>query len=81
MIIVPPVFKLDGTNVDEWYEKVEKNAFNIVENYLNGTDMLSLDYTPLPSQTADPSRYQDGEHYCDTCDRVFIGNGRKFSIT
>lgn len=70
---VPPVFQLDTTDLDKWQENVEQKAYHIVENYLHGKDMFTLDYSPIANQEPDLTRYEHGEYYCDICERLFIG--------
>ncbi|XP_065213375.1 tRNA dimethylallyltransferase [Planococcus citri] len=70
---VPPIFRLDGTDLDKWHDEVEAKAFNIVENYLNGNDIRSMNHTPIPCEAADPRRFEDGTYHCETCDRMFVG--------
>lgn len=71
---VPPIFKLDCSDLEQWNEKVKNIAFDIVDAYLLGEDLRNLKHAPVEIEEPDPSRFEDGKFTCDICDRIFIGN-------
>lgn len=71
---MPPLFELDCSNLEQWNEKLENIAFDIVDAYLRGEDLNKLKYAPVEIEEPDASRFEDGKFTCDICQRVFIGN-------
>ncbi|XKL62991.1 hypothetical protein PGB90_005355 [Kerria lacca] len=70
---VPPIFKLDCSNMEKWKENVEFTALSIVKDYIDGNDLYTLTYLPMDREEPHPNRFQDGEYYCDICQRIFVG--------
>lgn len=66
---MPPLYAVDGTDLDKWDLLVRDVASSVVDARLSGSpsplDPLAGD-TPLPA---------DHEPFtCDTCNRLFIGS-------
>lgn len=72
---LPPIFKLTTSIDDEkWNEQVRDPALKIVDSLLGhrdlSDDLVSLRQEP---QTMELSN-NPGKHYCESCDRLFIGS-------
>ncbi|XP_053982147.1 tRNA dimethylallyltransferase isoform X2 [Hylaeus volcanicus] len=70
----PPVYSLDCTNLDNWNSSVLEPAVAIIDAVLRREQPTQK---PL-NGTADTEKVTDSSneerHYCDVCERVFIGD-------
>lgn len=74
---LPIVFKLEtSTNDADWDSNVMQPAFKIVDSYLNGQSLTEdmLHYAVGDVKKPDIGFYKPGIHYCDVCDKTFIGS-------
>ncbi|KAL1450976.1 hypothetical protein WDU94_003278 [Cyamophila willieti] len=69
--VVPPVFSLNCTDLNQWSESVSSPAHHIVDSYLNNKTPTEIE--PLPVEYSDPAYYKAGTFRCDVCNRVFVG--------
>lgn len=69
---VPPVYSLNTTNVEQWHENVGLPGQEILQSYLDGSLCL---HEALPKRKTNARSLSDSEsHFCEPCQRVFIGN-------
>ncbi|XP_075224672.1 tRNA dimethylallyltransferase [Lycorma delicatula] len=72
---VPPVYNLDTTDVEHWDDLVLEPAMDVIINTMEGKKSTKL--KPLQQEkilTVDElTAMRTGEYYCDTCNRLFIG--------
>ncbi|XP_043594693.1 tRNA dimethylallyltransferase isoform X2 [Bombus pyrosoma] len=71
---VPPIYTLDCTDLDQWNSCVYEPAVAIIEAVLRGEKPTQK---PL-NETVENEKFTDSSneerHYCDICDRIFIGH-------
>ncbi|XP_054288849.1 tRNA dimethylallyltransferase-like [Macrosteles quadrilineatus] len=65
---VPPLYTLDGSNLDHWDSEVKEKAFSIVTSILDGS---SCPVSPEPIEK--PQLVDHTLRRCDVCDRLFEG--------
>ncbi|XP_046736568.1 tRNA dimethylallyltransferase [Diprion similis] len=72
---VPPVYALDCTDITQWDQKVLGPAMSIITDRLEGQTpshkSLNDNKTENP---AVPDSSFERSHYCETCERVFVGD-------
>ncbi|KAL1128940.1 hypothetical protein AAG570_013474, partial [Ranatra chinensis] len=67
---VPPVYNLDTTDVSRWDEVVLRPATAIINSMMG----CEVDVPPQPlARDQAPPPQSTGQHYCHTCNRIFIG--------
>uniref|UniRef100_A0A8D8SQI6 tRNA dimethylallyltransferase, mitochondrial n=1 Tax=Cacopsylla melanoneura TaxID=428564 RepID=A0A8D8SQI6_9HEMI len=71
--VVPPVYSLNCTDLNQWSDCVSKPAHDIVDTYLNNRTKPAQGIEPLPVEYSDPDYYKAGTFRCDDCNRVFVG--------
>lgn len=72
---LPPIFKLTRSIDDgKWNEQVREPAFKIVDSFLEhrdlSDDLVSFRQEPRRIETSN----NPGKHYCESCDKIFIGS-------
>ncbi|XP_012138614.2 bHLH transcription factor Myc isoform X2 [Megachile rotundata] len=70
---VPPIYVLDCTHIDKWTTSVYEPAVAIIEAVLKGEkpEQKPLNENIQNEKHTDSSNEE--AHYCDDCERVFIG--------
>ncbi|XP_076648271.1 tRNA dimethylallyltransferase isoform X2 [Halictus rubicundus] len=70
---VPYVYTLDTTNVNNWDTLVYEKAVSIIEAILNGgkPEQKPVNESVVNSKVTDSSNEE--VHYCDICERFFLG--------
>ncbi|XP_043264832.1 tRNA dimethylallyltransferase isoform X2 [Colletes gigas] len=71
---VPPMYTLDCTKLDEWNSCVYEPAVKIIDAILRGEKPSQI---PINEESVNSKKVSDASneesHYCDICDRTFIG--------
>lgn len=70
---VPPVYVLDSTNVDQWNSCVLEPAIAIIEAALRGEKPERTPFNETVEDRKSNDSSNEEKHYCDICERVFIG--------
>lgn len=69
---VPPIYGLDISDPQKWLEIVYTPAQKVLEGYINET---TVDIQALSKiETLREGMNEETSHYCETCERVFIGD-------
>lgn len=68
---VPPIYRLNTTNLDQWTEQVFEPAFAIVNAYINGT-LPPKDLLPLSK--IQMNKYISTQFNCDVCKKLLSGS-------
>ncbi|XP_044270246.1 tRNA dimethylallyltransferase-like isoform X2 [Tribolium madens] len=69
---VPPMYGLDVSDLSKWEEKVTQPAIEIIQSFINGSECNHLPLPMEPVATSVPNSL-DNTHFCDVCDRIFVG--------
>lgn len=71
--VVPPIYELDGSHAEiSWQADVFSKAENIVQSIIDNVDP---DHRPIERKDEGVMRNVHASHYCDDCQRHFIGDG------
>lgn len=69
---VPPIYGLDSSNPLEWSKMVYTPAEKVLCGYVNDTP---IEIQPLSKiETVREGMNEETSHYCETCERLFIGD-------
>ncbi|XP_034951811.1 tRNA dimethylallyltransferase isoform X2 [Chelonus insularis] len=73
---LPPIYSLDCTNVEEWNSKVLEPAMAIIDANIKGDAPIqkSLNEDVQCWKSTDSSN--EVTHWCETCEKVLIGEGQ-----
>lgn len=68
---IPPIYKLDTTNPDDWNRLVSDPATNVIDHHLDTT--VELRIAPESDQSSSIATDTKESFFCEQCQRVFVG--------
>lgn len=70
--VVPPIYELDGSHAEiSWQADVFSKAENVVQSII---DNVEPNHRPIERKGVGVKRNVHASHYCDDCQRKFIGD-------
>lgn len=71
---VPPIYKLDTSDISQWEVNVNDKAISIIDNFIENVDCQVETEKSFVGVNHQEGVNPKTTHFCETCKRVFIGD-------